>query len=354
MSNRKYRCVVYDKTMDKYFVKFSFKGEKKELGPFDEDYKAAFEYDRWILWLNGDENANKTIVNFPHQKEVIEVLDERINNINGKEVKEYYVKFHKDHQCDNEWLSKFVNMKSLISKYKKSIKTKKVIIEDKINNETMDISDLEENTGNNTEDETQNESTIIINGKFKTKSKQQSKSKRRKIIKKEYDEERDGYSKRISFSAQVRNKVASRQGWCCNICNELFDELYIVDHIKPLFCRGGNDKYNLQALCPKCDKFKTGILDKRIKELVDSGIKVDTERIFDMQNSSFFEKECIEIPSKKDLIEFQKFKQMATRERTNSPLNFPNQIQNTFPNIQMNPYFNPFLMYNQNMNSMNQ
>ena len=348
MSNRKYRCVVDDNTMDKYFVKFSFKGEKKILGPFNEDYKAAFEYDRWILWLNGDKNTEKTIVNFPHQKEVIDVLDERINTVDYKEIKEYYVKFHEDHQCDNEWLSKFVNMKSLISKYKKTMKTKKLIIEDKINNETMDISDIEENTDYNTEDDTQNKSTIIINDK----SKQQSNPKKRKIIKKKNDEDHESYSKRISFPAQVRNKVASRQGWCCNICNDLFDELIIVDHIKPLFCRGGNDKYNLQALCPKCDKFKTGILDKRIKELVDNGIKVDTQRIFDMQNSSFFEKECIEIPSKKELIEFQKFKQMATRERTNSPLNFQNQIHNTFPNIQINPYFNPFLMYNQNMNSM--
>lgn len=312
MLNRKYRCVIYDKKINKYFVKFSFNGIKKNLGPFDEKYKAAFEYDRYILWLNGKDNAHKTIVNFPYQKEVIQVLNERINNNNGEVVKEYYVKFHEDYQCNNEWLDKFVNMKSLISIYKNTL--------NKVNID-------------------------------RSYDKDNNISKKRKKTNKNYDELcKDGYSKRVSFPAQVRNKVASRQKWSCNICNELFDELFIVDHIKPLFCRGGNDKYNLQALCPKCDKFKTGILDNRIKKLVDNNINIDTKCIFEMQNSSFFEKECIEMPSKNELIEFQKFKKMNSlpfsKDYTNIPLNFYKQFHN---NNLMYPYF----MHNNNMNNNN-
>ena len=46
--------------------------------------------------------------------------------------------------------------------------------------------------------------------------------------------------------------IASNQNWKCNLCNNILDYSYEIDHIVPLFKGGNNDNNNLQALCRNC------------------------------------------------------------------------------------------------------
>lgn len=45
------------------------------------------------------------------------------------------------------------------------------------------------------------------------------------------------------------------QRGCCSICKDKLCS-YHVDHIKPIARGGGNDRYNLQILCPRCNLSK--------------------------------------------------------------------------------------------------
>ena len=68
------------------------------------------------------------------------------------------------------------------------------------------------------------------------------------------------YKKReVKRYVSVKNKktVASNQKWNCNICKNMLDETYEIDHITPLYKGGTNDIINLQALCPNCHRKKT-------------------------------------------------------------------------------------------------
>ena len=55
----------------------------------------------------------------------------------------------------------------------------------------------------------------------------------------------------------TKKTVASNQKWKCNICNNILDASYEIDHIIPLYKGGSNDMYNLQALCRNCHGKKT-------------------------------------------------------------------------------------------------
>ena len=65
--------------------------------------------------------------------------------------------------------------------------------------------------------------------------------------------------KEVKRYVSVKNKktVASNQKWNCNICKNMLDETYEIDHINPLYKGGTNDIINLQALCPNCHRKKT-------------------------------------------------------------------------------------------------
>ena len=94
--------------------------------------------------------------------------------------------------------------------------------------------------------------------------------------------------KRKSFSQYYRNKVSSRQCWKCNICQNIFKELIIVDHILPLAKGGSNHLSNLQSLCPECDKLKTGILDNNIiQKMIDNNDDISTQNILKKQNEYY-------------------------------------------------------------------
>jgi 5-methylcytosine-specific restriction enzyme A len=65
-------------------------------------------------------------------------------------------------------------------------------------------------------------------------------------------------------SDSLKKYVAANQKWKCNMCNNLLEATYEVDHINPLYKGGSNEFNNLQALCRNCHGKKT--MDDRLKK----------------------------------------------------------------------------------------
>ena len=63
--------------------------------------------------------------------------------------------------------------------------------------------------------------------------------------------------KKRRVTANMKKHVAASQLWNCNMCNNMLDATYEVDHIHPLYKGGGNELSNLQALCRNCHGKKT-------------------------------------------------------------------------------------------------
>ena len=95
-----------------------------------------------------------------------------------------------------------------------------------------------------------------------------------------------GHCERIKLPQCFRNKICSRQGWRCKLCDKLFQDLYIIDHIRPLSLGGTNEINNLQSICPSCDKWKTGVFDWHIKS-VSNNRPLTLEEIMDRQTNMF-------------------------------------------------------------------
>ena len=57
---------------------------------------------------------------------------------------------------------------------------------------------------------------------------------------------------RARLTPFVRNNIAASQKWQCQICHELLQASYQIDHIQPLRDQGSNALSNLQALCGSC------------------------------------------------------------------------------------------------------
>jgi len=63
------------------------------------------------------------------------------------------------------------------------------------------------------------------------------------------------YSRKVSPG--TKKVVAAEQEWKCGHCQQLLKASYEIDHIKPLFKGGSNDRSNLMALCRNCHGEKT-------------------------------------------------------------------------------------------------
>jgi 5-methylcytosine-specific restriction endonuclease McrA/DNA replication protein DnaC len=70
---------------------------------------------------------------------------------------------------------------------------------------------------------------------------------------------RDKYfmTNRIKLTKAQKKSIKSEQEEKCNICSELLEKTFHIDHIKPLSSGGTNDRTNLQALCIPCHHNKT-------------------------------------------------------------------------------------------------
>ena len=64
-------------------------------------------------------------------------------------------------------------------------------------------------------------------------------------------------TRRKGFTEGVKKRVASGQGWKCNMCDCNLPHNYQVDHIQAVSLGGKNDISNAQALCKPCHQMKT-------------------------------------------------------------------------------------------------
>ena len=99
---------------------------------------------------------------------------------------------------------------------------------------------------------------------------------------------------RVKFSIVTKNKICSKQKWCCNFCKNLLTDIFIVDHIIPLFLGGSNEEYNLQALCPSCDRYKTSQLDFQVIKPLSEIKQITTLDVLNIQKLNYHKMMCIE------------------------------------------------------------
>jgi len=100
---------------------------------------------------------------------------------------------------------------------------------------------------------------------------------------------------REQFPLATRNLICARQKWKCNFCVDTLTDIFIIDHMVPLFLGGSNDTHNLQALCPSCDRFKTSYLDNKIlKPIYESNGKITSNEVAKIQLDHYHQKTCKE------------------------------------------------------------
>ena len=59
------------------------------------------------------------------------------------------------------------------------------------------------------------------------------------------------------LSAAARRQVRARSNNVCALCHTVTSHDCHIDHIKPRWCGGSNDPFNLQVLCAACHAKKT-------------------------------------------------------------------------------------------------
>ena len=98
---------------------------------------------------------------------------------------------------------------------------------------------------------------------------------------------------RKKFSIVTRNKICANQKWCCNICNNTLGSIFVVDHIIPLFLGGTNQEYNLQSLCPECDRYKTAVIDYKILLPLSKERVLKVEDVLNSQKNNLWRLKCV-------------------------------------------------------------
>ena len=98
---------------------------------------------------------------------------------------------------------------------------------------------------------------------------------------------------RKKFSIVTRNKICANQKWCCNICKNTLGSIFIVDHIIPLFLGGTNEEYNLQSLCPECDRYKTAVIDYKILLPLSKDRMLKVEDVLQAQRNNLWRLKCV-------------------------------------------------------------
>ena len=77
--------------------------------------------------------------------------------------------------------------------------------------------------------------------------------------------------KRKSFPQWYRMQIAHHQDWKCNSCKEKLPPVFDIDHIKPLWDGGDNERPNLQAICALCHALKSRSERYKIPATPDTG-----------------------------------------------------------------------------------
>lgn len=99
-------------------------------------------------------------------------------------------------------------------------------------------------------------------------------------------------TKRKKFTQQTRHRVCSRQKWNCNFCKRRLTDVFHIDHMVPLFMSGSNETWNLQSLCPACDKFKSTFIDNSVLFPLSKERKVTPDDVLDAQKRYYHVMEC--------------------------------------------------------------
>ena len=63
--------------------------------------------------------------------------------------------------------------------------------------------------------------------------------------------------RRRRVTERVKKQVAADQQWKCSLCESVLSSAFQVDHVRPLWQGGTNERDNLTALCANCHALKT-------------------------------------------------------------------------------------------------
>lgn len=98
--------------------------------------------------------------------------------------------------------------------------------------------------------------------------------------------------KRKRIPQFTKNRVCANQEWNCNFCKNRFSDVYIIDHMIPLWLGGNNDETNLQGLCPSCNKFKTAYIDYNILTNIFKKRRLVKEDVLKAQQNNLVKMSC--------------------------------------------------------------
>lgn len=104
--------------------------------------------------------------------------------------------------------------------------------------------------------------------------------------------QRNTSTKRKKFPITTRQRICARQRWNCNFCHRRLADVFTIDHMVPLFLGGSNQTWNLQAICPSCDQFKTSFIDNKILEPLSKTKDLTPQDVLQAQTDNYYRMEC--------------------------------------------------------------